>query len=219
MFHELFIETRMLKIQDSHLWDPFEESGQYHHYHSHLVMSAPQWNFMNRRTTHLISQFINCSTACWVWQQRHYTCHVIMMVVDVLVRKPSTTTILNLLWLWCYIKYKMQHTYQITAINSLWPSGTIWQHRSGTTLAQVIMVCFQRVPKHYLNQSRLINHQWGPEAFTYRAISQEILKISILDISSKITNFRLQTSGLILGFHPANERRCYFVTTSLTGWA
>ena len=26
-------------------------------------------------------------------------------------------------------------------------------------------------------------------------------------------------SGLILGLHPANERRCYFVTTSLIGWA
>ena len=24
--------------------------------------------------------------------------------------------------------------------------------------------------------------------------------------------------GLILGLHPANERRCYFVTTSLIGW-
>ena len=27
------------------------------------------------------------------------------------------------------------------------------------------------------------------------------------------------TSGLILGLRPANERRCYFVTTSLIGWA
>ena len=26
-------------------------------------------------------------------------------------------------------------------------------------------------------------------------------------------------SGLILGLHPANERRCYCVTTSLIGWA
>ena len=28
----------------------------------------------------------------------------------------------------------------------------------------------------------------------------------------------LQHSGLILGLHPANERRRYFVTTSLIGW-
>ena len=26
-------------------------------------------------------------------------------------------------------------------------------------------------------------------------------------------------SGLILGLRPANERRCYLVTTSLIGWA
>ena len=32
------------------------------------------------------------------------------------------------------------------------------------------------------------------------------------DVSSSYT-------GLILGFHPANERRRYFVTTSLIGWA
>ena len=25
-------------------------------------------------------------------------------------------------------------------------------------------------------------------------------------------------AGLILGLRPANERRCYFVTTSLIGW-
>ena len=29
---------------------------------------------------------------------------------------------------------------------------------------------------------------------------------------------RLWYSGLILGLHPANERRRYFVTTSLIGW-
>ena len=28
----------------------------------------------------------------------------------------------------------------------------------------------------------------------------------------------LTLPGLILGLHPANERRCYFVTTSLIGW-
>ena len=30
---------------------------------------------------------------------------------------------------------------------------------------------------------------------------------------------RQMTAGLILGLRPANERRRYFVTTSLTGWA
>ena len=29
----------------------------------------------------------------------------------------------------------------------------------------------------------------------------------------------LQTAGLILGLHPANERPSYLLTTSLIGWA
>ena len=29
----------------------------------------------------------------------------------------------------------------------------------------------------------------------------------------------INNAGLILGLRPANERRCYFVTTSLIGWA
>ena len=37
----------------------------------------------------------------------------------------------------------------------------------------------------------------------------------ILIINNSIYNF-LVLSGLILGLHPANERRRYFVTTSLT---
>ena len=28
----------------------------------------------------------------------------------------------------------------------------------------------------------------------------------------------IKASGLILGLRPANERQCYFVTTSLIGW-
>ena len=36
--------------------------------------------------------------------------------------------------------------------------------------------------------------------------------------TSRIPNL-LCRKGLILGLHPANERHCYFVTTSLIGWA
>ena len=39
-------------------------------------------------------------------------------------------------------------------INSLWPSDTMWWHRSGTTLAQV-MACCLMAPSRYLNQSWL----------------------------------------------------------------
>ena len=40
-------------------------------------------------------------------------------------------------------------------VNSLQPSGTIWWHKSGSTLAQV-MACCLTAPRHHLNQSGLI---------------------------------------------------------------
>ena len=42
--------------------------------------------------------------------------------------------------------------------NSLWPSDTIWGHRSWSTLAQA-MACCLTAPSHYLNQ--YWHHQWG----------------------------------------------------------
>ena len=43
----------------------------------------------------------------------------------------------------------------VALFNSLWPSDAIWQHRSGSTLAQ-IMACCLTAPSHYLNQCWLI---------------------------------------------------------------
>ena len=43
----------------------------------------------------------------------------------------------------------------VFAINSLWPSDTIWRQRSGSTLAQV-MACCLKAPSHYLTQCWLI---------------------------------------------------------------
>ena len=44
---------------------------------------------------------------------------------------------------------------QLVAFNSLWPSDTMWWHRSGSTLVQV-MACYLTAPSHYLNQCWLI---------------------------------------------------------------
>ena len=44
------------------------------------------------------------------------------------------------------------------SFNSLWPSDTIWQQRSGSTLAQV-MACCLMARSHYLNQCRLIMNE------------------------------------------------------------
>ena len=39
-----------------------------------------------------------------------------------------------------------------------------------------------------------------------------------LRIVAILEEYKDNNSGLILGLHPANERRGYFVTTSLIGW-
>ena len=51
----------------------------------------------------------------------------------------------------------------VGSVNSLWPSDAIWQHKSRSTLAQV-MACCLMVPSHYLNQCWLIisKIQWHP---------------------------------------------------------
>ena len=43
----------------------------------------------------------------------------------------------------------------IYRVNPVWPNNAIWQHRSGSTLAQV-MACCLGAPSHYLNQCWLI---------------------------------------------------------------
>ena len=49
--------------------------------------------------------------------------------------------------------------FSLTAINSLWPSDTIWWQRSGSILAQV-MACCLTAPSHYLNQCWLSIWVW-----------------------------------------------------------
>ena len=46
---------------------------------------------------------------------------------------------------------KIEYIWQHYLMNSLWPNNVIWWHRSGSTLAQV-MVCWLTAPSHYLNQ-------------------------------------------------------------------
>ena len=51
--------------------------------------------------------------------------------------------------------HSSQNWPQIRQLNSLWPSDGIWQHKSGSTLVQVMAWCLL-VPSHCLNQSWLI---------------------------------------------------------------
>ena len=56
-------------------------------------------------------------------------------------------------------------------INSLWLSDAIWQHRSGSTVAQV-MACCLTAPSHYLNQfsltiSKVLWHSYHKNNWRY----------------------------------------------------
>ena len=72
------------------------------------------------------------------------------------------------------------------SINSLAPSDAIWWHRTVSTLVQV-MACCLTAPSHYLNQCWLIMSR-----VLWHSLSCEMLKISILDMSLKITYLKLQ---------------------------
>ena len=68
------------------------------------------------------------------------------------------------------IPYLRLHNSQGQWVNSLCSSGTIWQHRSGSTLVQV-MTCCLTAPNHYPNQCWLIisDVMWYPsEGITMR---------------------------------------------------
>ena len=66
-------------------------------------------------------------------------------------------------------------------VNSLWPSDTIWQHRNGSTLAQV-MVWFRSAPSYYLNQYWCYLNGFYSICID-RAIFQEVLMMSICKMS------------------------------------
>ena len=78
-------------------------------------------------------------------------------------------------------------------VNSSWPSDTKWQHRSGSTRAQV-MAHFLMAPGHYLNRCSLIICEVSWPSTEGNRVSQEILKIStgILDMNLRINTLRLQ---------------------------
>ena len=91
----------------------------------------------------------------------------------------TQTSAFILLINWTHGKKKCKMSailFRFLYFNSLWPSDAIWQHRSGSTLAQV-MACCLTAPSHYLNQCWLIISEvrWqSPEDnFTITATSND----------------------------------------------
>ena len=97
----------------------------------------------------------------------------------------------------------------LTKVNSLWPGDTIWWHRSGTTLLQIMVWCLL-TPSHYLNQHcHIIN---GSLKHSPGAISQQVLKMKCVQISK-----------LLPHLPGANELKCQdssfeITATSMTIW-
>ena len=80
----------------------------------------------------------------------------------------------------------------------------------------------------YMRSATAVYHSWqlvrvflpprqnrflGAQPPAYELYIAPVLRPQLL---GRVTRY---TTGMILGFCPANERRCYFGTTSLTGWA
>ena len=91
--------------------------------------------------------------------------------------------------------------WKVTAIiKSLWPSDAIWQHRSGSTLARV-MVCCLMAPNQYLNQCWLIisKVQWhslqGNLTRDNLVINKIYLVISKISLKSMSLTFHSNIPG------------------------
>ena len=93
-------------------------------------------------------------------------------------------------WLWLHGLYGLHGPWcplSKKAVNSLWPSDAMCQHRSGSPLAQVMAWCLT-APSHYLNQCWLIIRQVS--SLHLRATSQTPPP-PITKISLKITYLKL----------------------------
>ena len=93
------------------------------------------------------------------------------------------------------VKRDARSKVQWNLINSLWPSYVIWQHMSGSTLAQVMAWCLM-ASSHYLNQCLLLLIMrvvlWHLPWINVIRNVQDIYLWSIFDTSLKITNLILQ---------------------------
>ena len=89
--------------------------------------------------------------ACCLMAPSHYLNQCLLSIYEVL-------------WLSHEGKFHRNCSYQsMKLFDSLWPSDTIWRHKSWSTLAQV-MAWYLMAPSHYLNQCWLIisKVQWHP---------------------------------------------------------
>ena len=103
----------------------------------------------------------------FTWRQFHRKCSKLLSLIWLWrlqqhlpgVNELTKCTIPRHQWVNSFFKIKFTIFIDFFSIplmvNSLWPNDAIWQHRSRSTLAQV-MACCLTAPSHYLNQRWLI---------------------------------------------------------------
>ena len=99
--------------------------------------------------------------------------------------------------------------------NSLWPSDTIWRHRSESTLVQVLACCLT-APSHHLNQCWLIvskvQRHSAERNFTKNNSNTKVsLKITYPKFYSNLPG----TKELITQGNIVNICLCYHITKRL----
>ena len=131
----------------AHLCGEFTGHGEFHAQRpvtqsfDFFLWSAPEW----------INDWVNNWEA---GDLRRHRAHYNVIVVFVQDCQPYW----GIYWEHCgvaYGEFTVYHNKRVLVFNSLWPCDTKWQHRSGSTLAQV-MACCLTAPSHYLNQCWLI---------------------------------------------------------------
>ena len=85
--------------------------------------------------------------ACCLTAPSHYLNQCWLIICRAMCHSPTGNSTENV--------HESNHAFENYTFNSLRPSDAIWQHRSGSTSAQV-MACCLTAPSHYLNQCWLI---------------------------------------------------------------
>ena len=102
-------------------------------------------------------------------------------------------------------------------LNSSWPNDAIWQHRSWSTLA-LVMVWYLRTPSHYQNQYCLIIIEvlWqSPEdSFTEKKLIHQLLESALKSLIQNI--FRSPRSQWVNSHRKFKACACLWQSTTLT---
>ena len=127
--------------------------------------------------------------------------HISQMVIDYIetILCASKLHVLDIVVKFCPDSWISCKTNAITPINSFWSSDTVWWERSGSALAQVMLVAWRHQAITWTNVDwSLVNSS----DIHIRAISQEVPQQPITKICLKITYLKFHSN-----FPEVNEQK------------